>query len=160
MREKLIIDGYNLIHAIPGMLDSSRDNLEKSREKLLDMIVAFSERRNLDIIVVFDGIQDDVISLEAPISQNVQVRFSPPHKKADTIIIELIQAQNNPKACSVVSSDKAVARGIKYWGSKSITSQEFIKILHQKKGRSNPPEEKKPEMKPVDMEVWRRIFKK
>ncbi len=160
MSQKIIIDGYNLIYAIPGLLDSKTHNLEASREKLLAMVVAFARRRKADIIVVFDGVQDEIISLEESIARNVQVRFSPPHKKADTIILELIQAENNPRSCTVVSSDKAVSRGIKYWGSHSLSSEQFLELLHPRKKQAANHDEVKPTMKSSDLEVWRRIFKK
>ncbi|MFH1850806.1 MAG: NYN domain-containing protein [Candidatus Neomarinimicrobiota bacterium] len=159
MSQKLIIDGYNLIHATPGLLKYQKRSLEKARERLIAIVAPFSKRRKLQVIIVFDGVQDDIIPMESAVSRWVQVRFSPPHKKADTIIIELIQAEPNPRRCTVVTSDRAVANGVKYYGTTTVKSEDFARLLEPRRNSTTAENaEQKPEMAPGDLEVWKRVF--
>ncbi len=158
---RLIIDGYNLMYAMPGVPKGRRGKLEDARDHLVRKISKIARKRRIYTIVVFDGVQDDVLPMEAGINQWVQTRFSPPHKKADTIIVELVQSNPSPRSLMVVSSDKAVLREVTHAGAKTMTSEEFADLLEPRLRRKpEPPEEEKPEMTEADLEVWRRVFNK
>ena len=156
---KIIIDGYNLMYAMPDLLKYRKRKLETARERLVKKLAALGKRRKTNIIVVFDGVQDEIIPAVEGINKWVQVRFSPPHKKADTIIVELAEAERNPRSCTVVTSDKAIIREVIHAELKTMSSEEFVLVLDPKR-RHQPEyeEEQKPEMKPADIEVWRRVF--
>ncbi len=156
---KIIIDGYNLLYAMPGLLKYRKRKLETARERLLNKLAAVGKRRRTFIVVVFDGVQDEILPTTDGINKWVQVRFSPPHKKADLIIVELAQAEARPRSCTVVSSDKAVIREVASTGMKTMTSEDFALILEPKRRLESEPEEPpKPEMTPADLEVWKRVF--
>ncbi len=158
---KLIIDGYNLIYSMPGLNKNRKRKLESARDALLRKIGDFAQRRRTNVTVVFDGQQDEIMPVEASVNKWVQVRFSPWHKKADIIIVELAQLESNPKAVTVVTSDRAIIREIIHAGLKTMKSEEFAHLLEPKRRPQDEEEEgPKPEMSPTDLEVWRRVFKK
>ncbi|NQU28311.1 MAG: NYN domain-containing protein [Candidatus Marinimicrobia bacterium] len=156
---KIIIDGYNLIYSMPGLMKFRKRKFQMAREGLLRKIAQVGKKRKTFMVVVFDGKEDEIIPDEEGINEWVQVRYSPHYKKADTIIVELAQAERNPRSCTVVTSDKAIIREVLHAGMKTISSEDFAQILDPKL-RPHPEmqEEQKPEMNPADMEAWRSVF--
>ncbi len=51
----LIIDGYNIINAWDNLKELAKEDLEDSREKLIDDIIEFSEFMGYKTIIVFDA---------------------------------------------------------------------------------------------------------
>ena len=55
-REYLLVDGYNVIHAWPELLELSEVSLESARHKLMDIMSNYQGfKSHLTVIVVFDG---------------------------------------------------------------------------------------------------------
>jgi predicted RNA-binding protein with PIN domain len=54
MRNILLVDGYNVIHAWPE-LSACKDNLEDARDKLIDIMASYGAFQNLEVNVIFDA---------------------------------------------------------------------------------------------------------
>ncbi|MCJ7856590.1 NYN domain-containing protein [Lachnospiraceae bacterium NSJ-143] len=55
-REYLLVDGYNIIHAWPELMELSEVSLESARYRLMDIMSNYQGLNNgLTVIVVFDG---------------------------------------------------------------------------------------------------------
>jgi predicted RNA-binding protein with PIN domain len=54
MRNILLVDGYNVIHAWPE-LSACKDNLEDARDKLIDIMASYGAFQNLEVTVIFDA---------------------------------------------------------------------------------------------------------
>lgn len=108
---KTIIDGYNLVFQCGfNGKDSSPQDIERSRQRLLDALVQFmSQAERIQTTIVFDAKKLPIN--EANIrsrKQDVDVIFSVGYPDADTLIEEMIAAHSHPKSLVVVSSDHRI----------------------------------------------------
>lgn len=108
---KTIIDGYNLVFQCGfNGKDSSPQDIERSRQRLLDALVQFmSQAERIQTTIVFDAKKLPIN--EANIrsrKQDVDVIFSVGYSDADTLIEEMIAAHSHPKSLVVVSSDHRI----------------------------------------------------
>lgn len=88
--------------------------------------------------VVFDGPQPPA-GVAAQIQQSgVDVMYSG-RRKADEIILKLVEADFSPKMLTVVSTDNEIRRAADRRRCKVLTSQEFAtKLLHIHAARNKP----------------------
>ncbi|MBC7363629.1 MAG: NYN domain-containing protein, partial [Candidatus Aminicenantes bacterium] len=144
----LLIDGYNLIHAISSLAYFVPSDLQRARELLLLKLSAYATRKQVKIIVVFDGKAGDFPG------QNPQpgliVVFTR-GEKADQKIKELARQISQKKDWLVITSDFDIRYQVETWGLKSRSSQDFASELAActrpkkalKKSAPAQPEEKK-----------------
>ena len=123
----LLIDGYNLIPAIPSLGRLIRRDLEQARDALLDLLHAY--RANApsrpSIIVVFDGkahIENPHPSRKA----GIQVRFSS-GETADDLILRLLGGEH--RGAILVTSDRALRDAARADAGELIRSGEFSGML-------------------------------
>ncbi|MFG0294660.1 MAG: NYN domain-containing protein [Maioricimonas sp. JB045] len=127
MARDLLIDGYNLMHAVglarrrygPGDLERSRDRLLK----WLSRNLRDSER--LRTTVVFDA-------KDAPVAGNLDlhfrdmtIRFAGKEAEADDLIEALIEYHSAPKRLIVVSGDRRLQRAARRRRAIAIDSERF-----------------------------------
>jgi predicted RNA-binding protein with PIN domain len=55
LREVLLVDGYNIIHAWPELKEISKESLEEARHALIEIMQDFQGYKDYRIIVVFDA---------------------------------------------------------------------------------------------------------
>ena len=55
MKEYLIIDGYNIINAWSELKNIAENDLEASRDKLVQMMLEYAALTGEDVIIVFDA---------------------------------------------------------------------------------------------------------
>ena len=113
--ELLVVDGYNVIHCTPRyeklVYDHSDDPYssdvhDMARTALINDVAAFAR---YEAVIVFDGAGN--ISSERPNlpARGVRIEFSPTGVSADTVVQKLcIEAREEGRACSVVSSDGTI----------------------------------------------------
>ncbi|MDH7494000.1 MAG: NYN domain-containing protein [Candidatus Saccharicenans sp.] len=151
----LLIDGYNLIHAIPSIARFVRTDLERARELLLMKLSAHATRNQVKITVVFDG-----RAQEAP-AQNPQPGLTiifTRGEKADQKIKDLVRKIYQKKEWLVITSDFDIRFQVDGFGVKSRSAHEFAAELEagtrpRKSPARRPPdqaEEKKMTRKDLD----------
>ncbi|MGB9907431.1 MAG: NYN domain-containing protein [Candidatus Saccharicenans sp.] len=151
----LLIDGYNLIHAIPSIARFVRTDLERARELLLMKLSAYATRNKVKITVVFDG-----RAQEAP-TQNPQPGLTiifTRGEKADQKIKDLARKIPQKKNWLVITSDFDIRFQVDSLGVQSRSSLEFAAELEiNTRPRTSPnrrppdqPEEKKVTQKDLD----------
>lgn len=136
-----LIDGNNLM---PALADAGPD---VGREGLCRLLQPLLEQGQA-VRVVFDGAPPRA-GLAAQIEQTgVAVTYSG-QRKADEIILKLVEADFAPKMLTVVSTDNEIRRAAERRRCKVLTSQEFAtKLLHIHAARNRPkPPPKSPEAK-------------
>lgn len=122
----LIIDGYNLIHALPAMARFVGTDLQRARELLLMKLSGYASRNRIKITVVFDGQRG-----KNPVEHNwpgLTVVFSQ-GKKADHFIKELVQKIANKKDWLVITSDFDIRFQVDGVGIKSRSARDFAAEL-------------------------------
>lgn len=121
---ELLIDGHNLIHALPG-IDLADPNDEV---RLTERLRAYCGRTRRRATVIFDRGLPGGPSHELSSGQ-VRVIFAPSHTTADRLIISRIEQASNRGQYLVVSSDRAIHKAATARGLQIMTSQEFAKRL-------------------------------
>lgn len=116
----LIVDGYNLMGASRGGRLDPMEDLERSRERLLDELLRFRARRPIKITVVFDGLGEGRAS---GFWRGIRVVFAGGEGRADGAIAHM--ARSNPQGAVVATSDRALADMCRRLGATVLSSQEL-----------------------------------
>ena len=138
--ELLVVDGYNVIFGTPRYKEladepepGSRDGdpFERARDMLVGDVAAFAQGR-YEAVIVFDGAGN--ISSERPNlpARGVRIEFSPTGVSADTVVQKLcIEAREEGRACSVVSSDGTIQAVVMGKGVTRISSRMLVDEIKQ-----------------------------
>ncbi len=132
------VDGFNVMHKLPGMADLLAENHEEARERFLRLLAPRVFRSRERWTVVFDGQSSGRDQAPGPI----RVIFAP---SADAWIRAQLDRHANPRIVTVVSSDEkdigAHARGL---GARVESAESLAsKLASQSKGEdaSEKPED-------------------
>ncbi|MCU0607225.1 MAG: NYN domain-containing protein [Candidatus Edwardsbacteria bacterium] len=153
MARHIVVDGYNLAHALRDTGALVRSDRTAARERLLDLLRRYQRVAPAQITVVFDG------SGAGPAQRQriagIDVRFSRPPQSADDLIRAMVDASRDPGRLLVVSSDRAVSGPVRRRGAAAVRSDEFGDRLFAALRRRDDPAEK-----PVttDTEKWLELF--
>ena len=140
----LLIDGYNLMHALSFSLG---DDLEEGRRYLLDLLGLYKRKRGHRVIVVFDGTDKVGLGEEKGRMRGVEVLFTRRGEKADDALVRL--ASRYREGCVLITSDRSVREGAGRYGTFSFSSQDFkVKLWWVQysvlKGEEEPDEVQQP----------------
>lgn len=150
---RLLIDGYNLMHA-QGLTGARQDpdRLRKAREKLLKTL-----SKRLSAVdrhatrVVFDASMKLQVLPRMLWVDGITVEFAAEQPTADTRIIELIDKHDAPKKLVVVSSDNHIIQSAQRRGSRMIGADEFMNLLEDPRRPVLPPLDALMEKRPPDI---------
>lgn len=157
---RYIVDGHNLIHTIPVYLDL----LDRSYIGALDAVerdvVSYVHGKELKVILIFDG---NPPGDRAPVMGGVSVLFSGRDRDADSLIAE--KAGNwRGRQTVVVSRDRHVMRSGASLGCKTLSPEDFYRLLKQKKrGKTTKPlgpKGKSAGLAPHQVESWKKVMEK
>lgn len=131
--KSLILDGYNVIHAIPELEKRLHQSLEAARQALIDYCVAYCDARGdvARICIVFDG-KSDFFDLPQNLKGKVRVVFSQAPEKADDVILDLVRDGARGEAFTIVSNDTYVFNNSKALAAKVISVAEFQRDADRK----------------------------
>ena len=121
----LILDGYNVIHAIPELERRLEVSLQASREALLRFCEAYRASRGdiRKIVIVFDG-KSEYDGLPSGSRPGVEIIFTS-GETADERILELIQDSKNTDSFIVVSNDNYVSNNSRAMRTSVVRVSEF-----------------------------------
>ena len=126
---RLLIDGYNLIPAIPELRRLLRGDLEAGREGLIEMLRTW--RRNSGgshrITVVFDG-KPQRDRGERRSAGGIETLFSR-HEIADALILRLLKGDH--RGAVLVTSDRALGEAAAPYAADVIRTGEFRDRVRQ-----------------------------
>jgi uncharacterized protein len=128
---RLLIDGYNLMHA-QGLTGSNRDpeRLRKAREKLLKTLSKrLSPVDRHATRVVFDASMKLAHLPRMVWADGITVEFASEQPTADARICELISQHDAPKKLVVVSSDNQIIQAAERRGCRVIGADAFMELL-------------------------------
>jgi predicted RNA-binding protein with PIN domain len=122
----MILDGYNVIHAVPELARHADRSLQAGREALVRFCQAFQARRGEagKLYIVFDGRRDEEWGVSEQSHGRVTVVFARKPEEADKRILKVIEAQGRGR-CVVVSNDNEVANNARAFGARVISVQAF-----------------------------------
>lgn len=121
---RLLIDGYNVLHASGAFPTAGPATFEHSRRAFLAWLAARIESRSRPrTIVVFDGMHA-APGLSRRLSHDeLTVLFSRRKQSADEVLEDLIGAAAYPGQLLVVSSDHRVQRAARQRGAEFVDSE-------------------------------------
>ncbi|MEG2985830.1 MAG: NYN domain-containing protein, partial [Peptostreptococcaceae bacterium] len=103
----LIIDGYNIINAWEDLKRIAIDDLDASREKLINIIIEYAEFSGQKAIVVFDAynVKNSMEKVEK--RKYITVVYTKEHQTADSYIEKLITSLHKYDVVKVATNDYA-----------------------------------------------------
>lgn len=145
----LIVDGHNLLGRSPGL---SLEREAEGREAVLRRLAAWGRGR---VTVVFDGNRPG--SAKSERFGGVRVVYAPAGRTADEEVLGLLD-RANPRACTVVTSDRRLAAAAAARGARVETAEEFrARLDRPRRARAEPPQ---PSPDAAEVEEWLRAFRK
>lgn len=121
----LILDGYNVIHAVPELSKRADQNLEAGRRALIDFCMAYKAKRGdiAQLYIVFDG--DEAYGGPGRGGAGVNVLFSRRGEEADERILALIRNDGGQSRFLIVSDDTYIFNNARAHGARVISVRDF-----------------------------------
>jgi predicted RNA-binding protein with PIN domain len=153
-RQHYILDGYNIIHAIPSLKRTLVHDAESAREMLIHSAGQFCITKKIRCTIVFDGIAPDNYR-KGPSHAPIHVVYSSP-LTADAKIKQMIEHSKNRSLLVIISSDREILRYAQVCSCQSHTSKHFAHLLADTD--DNVTEKSDAPLSPSQLDEWLRIF--
>lgn len=147
MKEYLIVDGYNIIHAWPEFERFKESGIEHARDKLVAILADYSFLCGQKVVVVFDAYRQKNAAVRTEAVDGVEVIYTQQGETADALIERLAGELSSQGLVYVATSDWAEQGIIFGRGAYRITPAELrLQVNHLKKeneelwSRSTPVE--------------------
>ena len=124
-KERLIVDGYNLIFAWDELKKLASESLDSAREKLIDKMINYSGFTNRETVLVFDAYKVPGGQGEKYDSANLHVAYTRENESADLYIERLADEIGKDEAVRVVTSDSLIRLTALRAGVLRTSSKEF-----------------------------------
>ncbi len=128
----LLVDGYNVIHANPDLEALLADNLEASRNVLMDVLSNYQGFRQYEVILVFDAYKVKGNPGEIVRYHNISVVYTKEAETADRYIERTAHEIGHKYHVTVVTSDGVEQVIIRGAGCNLMSSRDFwedVKLL-------------------------------
>jgi len=104
--ERLVVDGYNVIHAWPALKSLMNESMEAARDKLIDRLAVYAQVRGTEVTVVFDAHRTTAMANAEEWNQGVRVVYTRKGHSADHAIERIAYSkQGDGDALTVATSD-------------------------------------------------------
>ena len=125
--EKVIVDGYNVIHAWPQLKRLLGDaSLEAARDRLIDRLSVFGMVAGADVTVVFDAHHSTARSNSQEMVEGVHVLFTRKGHSADHAIERIAyEASQAGDVITVATSDRFQRDLVRGMGGAVISAEEL-----------------------------------
>ncbi|MEZ6105621.1 MAG: NYN domain-containing protein [Pirellulaceae bacterium] len=124
---RLLIDGYNLLHA-SGLMGRAigPGALERARDRLVTQVAArLTEQERALTVIVFDARSAPQGASSEYTVDGLGIRFAVDYVSADEMLVELVRAHAAPESLTVVSSDHQVQVATSRRGATVIDSDRW-----------------------------------
>ena len=157
---RIVVDGYNLIHAMPELARLVASDLERARDALVAKLAVYRSGRGVRVTVVFDGRGTSAPQTRPP--GGIEVVFSRAPQNADVKIKNLLALEKSPKSWTVVTSDNSIVLFARDFGAKTIPSAEFAAKLGHSIPNLGPnrPVQRDAPMSAAEVAEWEEFFRK
>lgn len=131
----LLLDGYNVIHALVPYKELAAESLESARYALLDDLVDYQAFTGVSVTVVFDAYTSKSKKVKKEDFKGVGSVFTKAHQTADSFIeAEVERLVRDPRnLVRVVTSDWAEQQVVLGSGAARMTPSEFFYELQRVK---------------------------
>jgi len=160
MAQHYILDGYNVIHAIPKLLQALDVSAKAARQQLSEHVRAYCHSGEITATIVYDSrtipnMFDDYQDGEQP-----SVVYVSSSTDADEYIISEAEKYASPST-TIVSGDKKVTGMASAAGCSTMTPKEFFEFTEKKiTGRpgKTPKKYRDQSMSDDEIDKWMDIF--
>ncbi len=154
---KIIIDGYNMIHLVPDLRQFLDDSLERARDELIRKLKSYLLNKKVYIAVVFDG-NHPVGGQSFERNQNLEIKFSNYPFKADPLIKKLIQKEQQKGALTIVTHDSEIAAFAAAEHAAVLSPAEFWGRLTKRQPENGIFDKFDRELSDDELAEWKNIF--
>jgi predicted RNA-binding protein with PIN domain len=124
--ERLVVDGYNVIHAWPELKALLRHSLEDARDRLIDRMAVYAQVSGAEVTVVFDAHRTRAMANAETHVQGVRVVFTRRGHSADHAIERIaysVAGDGDP--LTVATSDRFQSDLVRGTGGAVISAPEL-----------------------------------
>jgi predicted RNA-binding protein with PIN domain len=122
----LLVDAYNVIHAVPALRARLADGLDAARDALAEAVRAIRDAEDLHAVVVLDS-GGDRVSAERPAGEDrFEFLYAPAALSADGVIERLAARAGSGAEVVVASADRMVRESVRASGGTAITPEELM----------------------------------
>jgi len=116
---RVIIDGYNALNKIPGIIQHRAVSLEEQRVRLFLFLAAWKREHSFSgsMVVVFDGQGDTRSGRPLQYTHGISCIYTDAGEEADDRIISIVRAAESPESITVISDDNYVSNNCRALGA-------------------------------------------
>jgi len=124
--ERLVVDGYNIIHAWPSLKRLLGVSLEVARDKLIERLSVYGLVTGAEVTVVFDSHQSASRANAEQLVEGVRVIFTRRGHSADQVIERIAyEAAGAGGVVTVATSDHSQSDMVRGMGGAVISATEL-----------------------------------
>ena len=135
-----VVDGYNVIHAVPELERKLDQSLKAARDALVALCSAIQSLRGdvQKILIIFDG---DSAFRDLPQENfpGVEILFTESGEDADDRILDVLREQSPVERFCIVSNDNYVLNHARAFGVEKMTALSFQALAVPKKRTLHKP---------------------
>ena len=129
MKEHLIIDGHNAIHAVPDLAKEMKRDRNLARDSLLHLLEPLQIKEGCLLTVVFDGRNGPQTVSKHRGNPDYTIVYSSSIEGADGVIEKMLMAANRPDRIVVVTNDGLIRNCAYANGASAMRVSEALKRL-------------------------------
>ena len=130
-KQRLIVDGYNVIFAWDELKSLAREDLSQARERLMDMLSNYAGFTKAELVLVFDGYRVKGSAGERFDRNNIHVAYTKENETADAYIEWLADEIGKNESVRVVTSDSLIRLSALRSGVLRTSAKEFHAEVEQ-----------------------------
>lgn len=135
MKDLLLVDGYNIVHAWPELKRLLKTvDYEAARMRLIDIMCDFSAHGNFDTVLVFDAHMKKGSLRHEENYPPIKVVYTAEHETADQFIEKTMNSQDPRLRNIYVATSDALEQTIIFGrGGARLSARELLRMVDQSK---------------------------
>ncbi len=131
-KEYLFIDGYNIINQWKTLRNYT-ENIENSRNKLIEDLIEYKAYKGINVIVVFDAHLVKGSNEKKEVISGVEVVYTRENETADSYIEKQLDKIGRAEIVQVATSDNYIQQIVLARGGTRMSSEEMFLELNKTK---------------------------
>jgi hypothetical protein len=123
--DRLIVDGYNIVHAWPSLKRLLGTSLEAARDKLVERLATYGLVTGTEVTVVFDAHRTSARANAEEVVDGVRVMFTRRGHSADHAIERIAYGTSGQDLLTVATSDRFQRDLVRGMGGAVISALEL-----------------------------------